>query len=75
MTDWQVLIERYKPADKRICNCRDAYATRIPGGALQTNPGGEPVRIDSWQCEYGCSSAQISARDHVAKCIRDAERR
>jgi hypothetical protein len=69
--DWQALVEIYRPADKRICNCQDAYSTLHPGGALQYQDG-QIKRVDSWQCEHGCSAAQLWARDHVAACVRAA---
>lgn len=62
--DWESLIERFRPHDKRICNCGDAYYTLVDNAAYGAN-GWEPA----WICEHGCSANKIHARDHVAKCV------
>ena len=49
--DWQELIRIHCPKGKRPCNCGDAYETQERG---------------QWGCEYGCSAAQIMAREYIA---------
>ncbi len=69
MTDWEKLIVRYLPPspEKRICNCRQAYATLLPPETSRAYCGGKPIA--AFICLYGCSANQISARSHVATCV------
>jgi hypothetical protein len=65
---WKGVIKRFA-SNKKICNCGCAYATWCPGdsgreprtcmGCLNT-PNGH------WFCRYGCSTAQIDAREEIA---------
>lgn len=71
--NWKELIKRHCPADKRVCNCGDAYYTCIPYGALITGDGDKPRLTHDWMCEAGCTTAQINAREHVAACVLAAE--
>lgn len=54
-SEWETLIARYMPPAQRICNCRRAYEKRVESGG--------------WKCPGGCSTAQLIARDHVAKSV------
>lgn len=63
-SDWRSLIERFCPADKRICNCGEAYYTFFPASERKAFVAGEPV--DHWGCRHGCQAAQYQAKMHVA---------
>ena len=73
--DWQELIRRYCPADRRVCNCGDAYYTLFPDGAYRLQPDGSIITEPHWACDAGCGANQIFSRDYVAKCIMDQERK
>lgn len=62
--EWRLLIERFKPSDKRICNCGNAYYTHFTAATNTAWRNG--VSVDHWGCKDGCDAAQIRARDHVA---------
>lgn len=64
MNEWQALVARFCPADKRVCNCGDAYYTLLPPEKSGTTRDGAPV--EAWVCQYGCGANKIAARDHVA---------
>lgn len=69
--EWETLIARYATPEMRVCNCRQAYKTFRPASSQSCMRDGE--WIDSWACPAGCSSAQIAARKHVAKCVLRSE--
>lgn len=54
-SEWETLVARYLPPTQRICNCRRAYEKHVHGGL--------------YKCPGGCTTAQLIARDHVAKSV------
>jgi hypothetical protein len=64
---WKILVARYATKDKPVCNCRCAYMDFKPASDRVCMRDGE--WIDSWSCSYGCSSAQIAAREYVAQQV------
>lgn len=56
---WEVLVERYVPDGKRVCNCSQAYETLMDKGP---NAG-------HWVCEYGCSATIGFTRDYIASRV------
>lgn len=67
--DWQELVRRYCPKDKRPCNCGDAWETWIPAERRQAMRDGQYVGY--WGCEHGCSAAQLATRDEIAGRLAD----
>lgn len=65
--EWKQLVRRYQPADRRLCNCRNAYYTWFPPESGRAFLDRRP--IGAWLCANGCSANQIEARDHVAKSV------
>ncbi len=61
---WQELVKRYANG-RPICNCGDAYYS--PCGSGIDSTGRE--RTDILDCEYGCSTNQISAKEDIAKRV------
>ena len=61
--DWKTLVKRYADG-RQICNCGCAYNSPVGIGI-----SGGVRRTDLMTCEYGCSAAQIFAREYVAKKV------
>jgi hypothetical protein len=69
---WQELVVRHCPADKRPCNCGDAWETWLPpetSGAWEVGMSGAGRPVGAWVCQYGCSPNQISTREEIAEKI------
>lgn len=50
--NWLTLLQRYRPGDARVCNCRMAYEHQSKQGR--------------WACKWGCSTARIDAANLIA---------
>lgn len=65
--DWQELVRRFCPKDKRPCNCGDAWETWMPPESRIAMLGGEYV--GTWACKYGCDANKAFTRDDIAGLI------
>ena len=65
---WKELIAKYAEG-RTICNCGDAYY--FPVGEGIDAKGCQ--RSDMMVCSYGCSAAQLIARDYIADRILKKE--
>lgn len=64
---WRKIIKQYADG-RKTCNCGDAYYSPVGEGSI----GGVP-KTDMMVCAYGCSSAQLTARDYIADRILGVE--